>query len=403
MDRQRNRAAVGAIAAVAGWTCVGLQGADVDFAAAVTSTRPIAYYRLESTEGKSEVGATQYKPSGGVTSVGPGGPVGVANNYFVKLNGIDGYVVTTQAGGVGAAASMMAWVNLDTLPSQENRFFYVEGESQSGNDLDLQFENDNQLKFYTAAGGHVTYAPAPATLVNEWHMIVATVDTASQTRVIYWDGKPAATDKGGGRAGKTGIFSIGASTVFGGRFFKGGIDEVALWDRALTGAEVATMYAAAKASSAVTAAPGAAPVGVSATTGQFPTTAKVEVDDSNGPLKLKREEQIAILFLTAIQSIESDCQNRANRACTMAELAAGPVAANGARIDHLKFDPKTDPRYHGFHRIVTNTRSRNARMIALNQEFGFRIVRTTPGYYSDPKDATVVMELQLGETRRAGR
>lgn len=53
-------------------------------------------------------------------------------------------------------------------------------------------------------------------------------------------------------------------------------------------------------------------------------------------------------------------------------------------------------RYHGFHRIVTNTRSRNQRMIALNRRFGFRILRTTPGYYTGPKDSTVVMELRLG-------
>jgi hypothetical protein len=90
--------------------------------------------------------------------------------------------------------------------------------ASDGNDLDLQFENDNALKFYTAAGGHLTYAPRLATLVNQWHMIVATLDAVSQTRVIYWDGKPVATDKGGGRAGKKNIFAIGASPVASGQF-----------------------------------------------------------------------------------------------------------------------------------------------------------------------------------------
>jgi ribosomal protein S18 acetylase RimI-like enzyme len=50
---------------------------------------------------------------------------------------------------------------------------------------------------------------------------------------------------------------------------------------------------------------------------------------------------------------------------------------------------------NGFTRIVTNTRKRNAAMIALNKKFGFKIVRTTPGYYRDPTDATVVLELLL--------
>jgi len=52
-------------------------------------------------------------------------------------------------------------------------------------------------------------------------------------------------------------------------------------------------------------------------------------------------------------------------------------------------------RHHGFARIVTNTRKRNAAMIALNRKFGFRIVRISPRYYSDPTDAAVVMELAL--------
>jgi len=52
-------------------------------------------------------------------------------------------------------------------------------------------------------------------------------------------------------------------------------------------------------------------------------------------------------------------------------------------------------RHHGFTRIVTNTRKRNAAMIALNRKFDFRVLRTGPRYYSAPTDATVVMELLL--------
>jgi hypothetical protein len=316
LDRQWSRLAL------AGVICATLQAAEADFTAAVASTRPVAYYRLDSTQGKSQAGATQYNSSGGVTSDGPGAPIGIANDRYAKLDGRDGAIVTTQAGGVGAAASMMAWVNLGALPSAEGHYFYVVGESQSGNDLDLQFETDNALRFYTASGGHLTYAPPPTTLVNQWHLIVATMDAVSQTRVIYWDGKPVATDKGGGRAGKTGAFSIGASTVFGGRFFKGGIQEVGLWNRALAASEVAAIYAASKG------------VAAPAPTGPFATTAKVEVEDDKGPIALKREEQIAILFLTAFQTIESDCQYRAKRACTMDQL-----------LGQLKFDPKADPNY----------------------------------------------------------
>jgi ribosomal protein S18 acetylase RimI-like enzyme len=52
-------------------------------------------------------------------------------------------------------------------------------------------------------------------------------------------------------------------------------------------------------------------------------------------------------------------------------------------------------RYHGFSRIVTNTRENNRAMVRLNQKFGFRIIRITAGYYEDPREATVVMERRL--------
>ncbi|HEY4818090.1 MAG TPA: GNAT family N-acetyltransferase [Candidatus Acidoferrum sp.] len=49
---------------------------------------------------------------------------------------------------------------------------------------------------------------------------------------------------------------------------------------------------------------------------------------------------------------------------------------------------------NGFRRMVTNCRASNAAMISINEKYGFRPIRTTPGYYEDG-EATVVMELVL--------
>jgi hypothetical protein len=349
IDLKWNRMAIAALAAIASLICIAAHAADADFVAAVVSTHPIAYYRLDSASGKSQVGATTYKLVGGATSNSPGAPLGGASSSFAKLDGRSGYITTTQAGGVGAAASIMAWVNLAQLPSQANHFFYVAGESQSGNDLDVQFENDNALRFYTAAGGHLSYAPSPATLVNQWHLIVATLDTQTQTRVIYWDGKPVATDKGSGRPGKTGLFSIGESPVFTGRFFNGGIQDAALWNRALKATEVAAIYAASSAKPSPAAegssASSAGPSVPMPTTGPFATKAKVEIEDAKGPVQLKREEQIAYIFLSSMELIEHDCQLTLQHVCPMAQILSGAYPT-GTHIEHLKFDPnRTDPNY----------------------------------------------------------
>jgi GNAT superfamily N-acetyltransferase len=52
-------------------------------------------------------------------------------------------------------------------------------------------------------------------------------------------------------------------------------------------------------------------------------------------------------------------------------------------------------RRHGFTRVVTNTRKGNRPMIKLNRTFGFNVLRTTPNYYENPREPTVVMELRL--------
>jgi ribosomal protein S18 acetylase RimI-like enzyme len=49
---------------------------------------------------------------------------------------------------------------------------------------------------------------------------------------------------------------------------------------------------------------------------------------------------------------------------------------------------------NGFRRMVTNCRESNAAMISINEKYGFRAIRRTPGYYQDG-EATIVMELVL--------
>jgi hypothetical protein len=55
---------------------------------------------------------------------------------------------------------------LNSRPALESRFDYVAGISQSGNDFDLQFETDNALRFYTAAGSNVAVATIYASRLN---------------------------------------------------------------------------------------------------------------------------------------------------------------------------------------------------------------------------------------------
>lgn len=314
-----------------------------DFATTVESTNPLAYFRLDATSGRSAVGTATYRGNSGVTVASGGAPTGASQ--YASFDGKSGLITTTQKGGIKTEASIMAWVNLAELPSKTGRLFYLAGESESGNDLDLQIETDDYVRFFTAGGGNVQFALPKSEALNRWHMVVATLNTVTKARAIYWDGKQVARDLGGGRADKTQTFTIGESVVFSQRFFHGGIQDVALWNRALTASQVAEIYAAANGASGSAAGAGAARSAgssASAAAGGLASAAKVEVSDAKGPIQLKREEQIALMVLSDIEVIERECQMSSQpKACSMSELMT-----TAAGREHLKLDPnKSDANY----------------------------------------------------------
>ena len=220
--------------------------AGLGFVATVKSTHPVAYYRLIAMSGPSEVGTSTYTAAGGVSPVTNASlcaPIGLPSNQCTLFDGTTGYFDTSQRGGIRDAGSIMAWVHLTSRPALKSRFDYVAGISEHGNDFDLQFERDNALRFYTAAGSNVAYTPPLATLEGEWHLVVATFNASTGQRAIYWDGNLGSKDAGGGRVGKTNEFSIGESKLFTGRFFDGDISDVALWNTDLSAETVAHIYA----------------------------------------------------------------------------------------------------------------------------------------------------------------
>ncbi len=215
----------------------------LNFASIVDGLLPLGYFRLETLSGTSEVNGYTYTASSTGATVAQGVPNGITFNDSVKLDGASGDVTTSLIGGVNTAGSIMAWVQMSALPSVLNQIEYVAGESQTGNDFDLQFTTDNVLRFYsTSSNQNLSYTPALSNLLNQWHMIVATFDNTAGRRVLYWDGQPVASDTVQSLTNKMGPFEIGNSSVFGGRYFDGAIDEVGVWSFALSPSQIAQIY-----------------------------------------------------------------------------------------------------------------------------------------------------------------
>jgi len=182
-----------------------------------------------------------------VIGVNTSGPAlrGIADNPAMLLDGNGDGVLTNLAAQVTfpSAVTIVAWVYLDIQPSTAGRILYIAGRSQNGNDMDLQIDPDNLTRFYTTSGGGVA---APAALpLQQWVMIAASFDTVANTRSLYIDGHLVGTGTPGIHTANSAPFSIGYSTVFGGRWFPGAIDEVAIYNRALSDLEILSLEDAA--------------------------------------------------------------------------------------------------------------------------------------------------------------
>ena len=231
-------------------------GANSDFVTTIEQTPGLlGYWRFSSaSQANSTVGGyTGTLNSGATIGSASSGPTLAddASNSAVLLNGSSSWVSTSLTGQIGSQGSIVGWFNLAALPSASGHFYYLAGESQVGNDFDLQIETDNQLKFYTEAGGHTTDPVAFTTAdLNSWHFVAVTF-TAGSDRNIYLDGVLVGTSVPNGHSLNTSAFNLGASDVFGGRYFDGALDEFALYNTDLTSAQVSAIYNSAATFAAV--------------------------------------------------------------------------------------------------------------------------------------------------------
>jgi hypothetical protein len=213
----------------------------VDYPTQVQSTpNLVGYWRFETAADSAVNGYTGSFLGDALVGGTASGPafLGVADNHAALFDGNGDGVLTDLAGQVAfaTAGTIIAWIYLNEQPSTSGRTLYIAGRSQVGNDMDFQVDPDNIMRFYTTNGGGVA-APAPLPL-KQWLMVAASFDTNVNARKLYIDGDPVGSDQPGIHSANNAPFSIAYSTVWGNRWFPGGIDEVAVFDRALTDAEI---------------------------------------------------------------------------------------------------------------------------------------------------------------------
>ncbi|MFA6050579.1 MAG: LamG domain-containing protein [Candidatus Paceibacterota bacterium] len=196
-----------------------------------------------SFNGQDISGATAYDRSGNgnngtISGAIPGiGKIG----QTLKFDGVDDYVEIPDSSlwDFSGAFTWSAWIKLTSAPGQWDGVISRDGTSPYP--IYLRFANSSLIDFGIDNSGSLTYALSPS--IGRWYHIVALWD-GSSTKRIYIDGVDVAQNAQATAPTATNdALYIGLDYLPGNsRNFPGYIDEVRVYNRALSASEVKQLY-----------------------------------------------------------------------------------------------------------------------------------------------------------------
>ncbi|MFB7235463.1 LamG-like jellyroll fold domain-containing protein [Streptomyces sp. NPDC056269] len=140
--------------------------------------------------------------------------------------------------------SVSAWATLDSLPGNYATVVSQDGRRQE-NPFYLQY-GQGAFAFSTPGGIRARYVTTPET--GRWYHLVGVRDAAKNEIRLYVDGALVATATPGPADVSTGPLSVGRAKWSGGNvdFWKGSVDQVRAFDKALSSEEVTALHASQK-------------------------------------------------------------------------------------------------------------------------------------------------------------
>ncbi|PEN05723.1 hypothetical protein CRI93_11480 [Longimonas halophila] len=159
-------------------------------------------------------------------------------NQSLNLDGTNDYITASGVADALASASaftMEAWVYPTRASGQQGITTF---HTSTGNNRNLLLYRSGQFQYFDGDTGYV--ASRNAFPAGQWYHVALTVD-ASNTAILYVNGRREATLNTSVRPEAGGLFSIGQEWDGGptaSDFFEGRIDEVRIWSQARTQAQL---------------------------------------------------------------------------------------------------------------------------------------------------------------------
>ena len=248
------------------------------YAAAVAADSPAGYWRLGESSGAVAADASGNGRAGsylGSPTLGQAGVV--AGNAAAGFNGSSQYgQVPYDAALNGSQFSVEAWVKLAGGAGTYRSV--VTSRTGSFGGYILYASSADTWQFWLGSGSLWRVVSGPAVTLNAWTHLVATFDGA--TAKLYVNGVLAGSSTGAAFAANTTAplrFAAGRSEGVASYFLPGSLDELAVYNSALSAARVQAHYNAVNPA----AVPGA-PSGVTATAGDAQVSVSWVAPSSDG-------------------------------------------------------------------------------------------------------------------------
>ncbi|MBL7223411.1 MAG: discoidin domain-containing protein, partial [Candidatus Brocadiae bacterium] len=251
--RRRRRAKGAAIAVLVLFVALFPVAAQASlYSNTVLGDNPVAYWRLgEATGSMTVANETSASHTGSVlngAALGHTGAIFTDTDTAARFDGTNDKIDVPYAAALNPASfSFECWARITPGsgtghrspmtsrdgPTQEGYIFYAQGGS---------------WQYWTGPGWNNIGAPAGSAFEGTWHHLVGTYDSGTNEKKLYVNGQNVATTTTTVNPNDTRPLRIGAGGTDspGAYWFRGDVDEAAVYDYALDTTQVSAHYAAAR-------------------------------------------------------------------------------------------------------------------------------------------------------------